>query len=284
MLKTYLWLTKPGIIIGNLITATGGFLFASRKDVDFFLLLAVLAGTALVIASGCVFNNYIDRGIDKKMARTKNRALAKGRIPTLHALIYGAVLGLAGFSVLGLFTNALTVWIGAVGLIFYVVLYGFWKRRSVFGTVVGSVAGAAPILAGYVAARNEVDTGGLLLFIILAVWQMPHFYAIAMYRLLDYRAAGLPVLPVVHGNGMAKQYILLYITAFIAAACALTTFGYAGYIYLAVVTTFGFVWLWKGFKGLTATDDTAWARTMFRFSLRVITVFSIMISVDAWLP
>lgn len=284
MFKTYLWLTKPGIVVGNIITATGGFMLASQADIDWWLLAATLAGTALVIASGCVFNNYIDRHIDGKMVRTKNRALVKGKISALHALSYATVLGVSGFLLLALGTNALTVCVGLVGLFFYVVVYGFWKRRSTLGTVIGSISGAMPILAGYVAVTGKIDSGAVLVFLILVLWQMPHFYAIAMYRFNDYAAAGLPVLPIRKGSERTKLYIVLYIAAFVAAVCLLTVYQYTGVTYLLVVSTFGFMWLWEGIKGFQAKDNALWARDMFRFSLRVIMVFSIMISVDALLP
>lgn len=284
MFKAYLWLTKPGIIAGNIITATGGFLLASKTDVAWWLLAVMLTGTALVIASGCVFNNYIDRHIDGMMVRTKNRALVKGEISTLSALSYATLLGGLGFLILATLTNALTVGVGLMGLFFYVVVYGFWKRRSTLGTVLGSISGATPILAGYVAVTGKIDTGAVLIFLILVLWQMPHFYAIAMYRFNDYAAAGLPVLPVTKGAERTKLYILLYITAFIGAACLLTTYQFTGVTYLLVISTFGFMWLWEGAKGFKAKNNARWARDMFHFSLRVILIFSIMISVDALLP
>jgi protoheme IX farnesyltransferase len=277
-------LTKPGIIIGNLITAAGGFLFASHGDVDPVSMVGVLLGTTLVIASGCVFNNYIDRGIDAKMIRTKKRALVTGVVRTSHALGYATVLGALGFLTLIILTNALTVGVGVLGYFFYLGMYSFWKRRSTLGTVVGSIAGAAPILAGYVAASNDLDSAGILLFAIMALWQMPHFFAIAMYRHTDYAAAGLPVMPVQKGNPLTKQYIVLYIVAFTGAVCALTTLGYAGITYLGVMSVLCLAWLLKAIKGLESTDDTAWARDMFKLSLRVITAFSVMISIDALLP
>lgn len=284
MLRAYIWLTKPGIIIGNLITAAGGFLLASKGDVNPWRLAATLGGTALVIACACVINNYIDRGIDARMSRTRKRALVQGTITPQQALLYAVTLGIVGFAVLAAYTNTLTVATGGVGMFFYLVMYGIWKRRSTLGTVVGSIAGATPILAGYLAASNTFDVGAVLVFLILVLWQMPHFYAIAMYRHTDYAAAGLPVLPVRRGMAQTKQYILLYIGAFVAATCLLTTYGYAGLTYLAVVATFGSLWFWRGAQGLKRHDDVTWAREMFQFSLRVIMIFSIMISVDAFLP
>lgn len=283
-IKTYYQLTKPGIIYGNLLNSIAGFLLASGQHIDFDLLLATLLGIALVVACGCVYNNYIDRGIDSNMARTRKRALVAGTIPTRAALVYGTVLGVLGFVVLALFTNILTVALGAIALFVYVVVYGITKRQTVHGTLVGSIAGALPPMAGYVAARGGIDAGALVLFLIIALWQMPHFYAIAMFRLEDYKKAGLPVLPVVKGNRTAKIQILVYTVAFVAASALLTVLGYAGYIYLAAIGIAGLYWLWHSAQGFAASDDTKWARSMFGDSLIVILVLSIALSVTAWLP
>jgi protoheme IX farnesyltransferase len=282
--RKYYLLTKPGIIRGNLFTATAGFLLGCKGHFDWTLLLAVWGGVALVIASGCVFNNYIDRGIDVKMKRTKKRALVTGAVSGQAALTFGTVLGLAGFTLLGVCTNLLTVAVGFVGFVFYVVIYGIVKRMSPFGTVVGSVSGAIPPVAGYTAAANALDGGALLLFAILSFWQMPHFYSIAMYRSKEYAAAGIPVLPLVKGMRQTKIYILIYIVAFLGAVMSLTVFGYTGYLYLAVALLFGLVWLWKGVQGFKALDDNKWARTMFGYSLLALMAASIMICVDALLP
>jgi heme o synthase len=283
-LRNYYWLTKPGIIYGNCLSAAAGFFLAAQRNVDWALFAAAIAGTALVIASGCVINNYIDREIDKKMARTKKRALVSGKISPRSAVIYAAVLCLTGFGILSLFTNTLTVYVGLVGLYFYVIAYGIWKRRSPIGTIIGSVSGATPILAGYTAASNQFDTGAGLVFLAMALWQMPHFYAIAMYRLDDYRAAGLPVLPAVKGTRHTKIQVMVYIVCFTIAAAMLTAFGYAGYTYLVAIILLGAAWLWKGSVGFQANDDAVWARRMFRFSLLVLLGFCLLLSIDAFLP
>jgi protoheme IX farnesyltransferase len=288
LLKTYYNLTKPGIIRGNLLTAAAGFLLASGNHIRLGLLLATLIGTSLVIASACVVNNYIDREIDAKMARTKNRAFVKGLVSARAAGIYAAVLAVAGFLVLGIYVNALTVLVGLIGWVFYVVVYGIGKRRTVHGTVIGSISGATPIVAGYTAAADRLDGAALILFLILVLWQMPHFYAIAMYRFNDYKAAGLPVLPVKKGAYRTKLQIMLYITAFTIAAALLTVFGYTGYIYLTVVMLLGLAWLRLGLLGFRTAGDKAadekWARKMFFFSLIAILVLSIMIALGGRLP
>jgi protoheme IX farnesyltransferase len=284
LIKTYYRLTKPGIIYGNMLTAAAGFLLAAKGHIDGWLLLALLAGMSLIIASACVFNNYIDRGIDRKMARTKRRALVAGTVSGRNALIYAGGLGVIGFAVLGAYTNWLVFAIGVVAFVDYVVLYGIAKRRSVHGTLVGAISGSAPVVAGYCAVTDRFDDGALILFLILACWQMPHFYAIAMYRFKDYMAAGLPVLPVKRGLQAAKLQIILYVIAFIIACASLTLFGYTGYVYLVVVTLAGLSWLWLGLKGFRSADDKRWGRQMFLRSLIVILSLSIMLSVGSVLP
>lgn len=281
MVKKYYWLTKPGIIYGNALTALAGFLFAAKWRVDAWLLISTLTGTCLVIASACVFNNCIDRNIDEAMARTQKRALVTKAISLPHAIIFGTVLGLIGFSLLTWFTNQLVVLIGVIAFVDYVALYGWSKRRSVWGTLVGSISGAAPIVAGYVAVTNHIDIGAGLLFLLLVMWQMPHFYAIALYRLKDYKAANIPVLPAVHGQHHTQMQVLLYILGFIAVVIALTGFGYAGYSFLAVMVALSVVWLWKGLRGFQGTDGAVWGRGMFLFSLVIILALSISLSVGS---
>jgi protoheme IX farnesyltransferase len=284
MLKAYYRLTKPGIIYGNAMTAAAGFLLGSDGNIHFVRLLAVLAGTALVIASACVINNYIDRDIDAKMTRTKKRALVSGVISGPQALVYAAVLGVVGFAILIAYTNVLTVCIGAVGFIDYVVFYTWSKRHTTFATLVGSISGATPITAGYVAATGTFDTGALLVFTILMLWQMPHFYAISLFRQDEYAAAHIPVLPIVRGIHRTKIHILLYIAAFAAAVTALTAYGVTGYVFLVVMLPLIGLWFWRGLQGFTGKDDKRWARKMFLFSLIILLLLSLLLSVDTLLP
>lgn len=280
MVKTYYLLTKPGIIMGNTITAAGGFALASRGNIDYRLFFATVLGLIFIIASACVFNNYADRGIDKKMKRTQNRALVKGLISGPNALFYATILGIVGVIILAIFTNYLALLTALLGFFVYVVLYTFWKRKSVHGTVVGSISGAVPPVVGYVAVSGRLDRGAVLFFLILVLWQMPHFFSIAIYRFKDYVAASIPVLPVKKGMQKTKINMLLYIIAFIFAASTLTIFNYTGYIYLAVVLLLSSIWLWQAIKGFSTNDDDKWAKQMFRISLFVITGLCIMIPID----
>jgi protoheme IX farnesyltransferase len=283
VVKTYYQLTKPGIVYSNVMTAAAGFLLASNGHLNFTLLIYLLAGTALIIASACVFNNYIDRGIDAKMARTKKRAIASGEISARSALTYATILGFLGFVILSN-TNWLTVAIGFGAIFSYVVLYGIAKRKTVHGTLVGTVPGGASLVAGYTAVSGKLDAEALILFLIMVAWQMPHFYSIAMYRLKDYKAAEIPVNPIVRGMKNTKFQIICYIFAFLLACSALSVFGYAGLTYRVVMIVVGTYWLWKGVRGINVHDDSKWARGMFGFSLITLLVFSAMISLNSWLP
>lgn len=279
-MKDYYLVTKPGIIYGNAITVVAGFFLASMGHIDWLLLLATLTGLLFVVASGCVFNNYIDRDIDSMMERTKNRALVKGTISLRGALVFGAILGLIGIAMLSLFTNVLTVLVALVGLFVYVVVYSMWlKRASVHGTIVGSISGAVPPVVGYLAVSNIFDTGAIILFFILALWQMPHSFAIAIYRLEDYTKAGIPVLPVKKGISATKIQMLIYIALFIVATSMLTLFGYTGYTYLSVMILLGIIWLGLSVKGFWVTENKPWARNMFIYSIVIIAMFSVSITV-----
>jgi protoheme IX farnesyltransferase len=284
LLKTYYGLTKPGIIYGNIMTTVAGFLFASKGAVHTRLLLATVLGTALVIGSACAYNNYIDREIDREMDRTKRRGLANGNVSILGALIFATILGVAGFGVLLYFTNLLTLGVGLAGFFDYVVLYGIGKRRTVYGTLVGTIAGATPILAGYTAATNRFDNAALLLFLIMAIWQLPHFYAIALYRIKDYTAAGLPVWPVKKGERSTIIQIVFFVAIFMGAALLLPVFRYVGAVYAAVMIVAGLYWLRLGLQGFRAPAGRQWARGMFHTSLIVLLVFSLAISLDSLLP
>ena len=218
------------------------------------------------------------------MARTKKRALAIGAVSAQAAITYGVTLGILGFAILAVYTNWLTVAIGAVGLFSYLVLYSISKRVSEHGTLVGTIAGATPIAAGYCAVTGVFDPAALILFLIMVFWQMPHFYAIAIFRQKDYEAAGLPVMPIKRGLLVTKLQIMLYVVAFTVEAAMLTVLGYTGYVYLVVMLAVGLYWLFKGYQGFKTKDGVKWARGMFGFSLIVLLVFSAMLSLDWLLP
>lgn len=280
MLRPFILVTKPGIIAGNLIAALGGFFLAAKGDISYLLLLQMVLGIGLVIASGCVFNNYIDRDIDALMERTRDRTLVKGLMKPKTALIYASVLGLMGFSLLW-FINPLTWGLALLGFVVYVGFYSLWlKRRSVYGTLVGSISGAVPPAIGYCAVTGQFDSAAFLLMLIFCIWQMPHSYAIAIFRYRDYQKAGIPVLPVLRGISMAKYHICNYVFAFALTTLLLTLAGHAGSYYLGAVIIVGMIWMALALRGFSIEDDILWAKHVFAFSIVAIMVLSVMISVD----
>lgn len=283
-LQSYYRLAKPGIVYGNALPAIACFLLASNGHVRIGTFLAMIIGLSLVIGSACVFNNYIDRDIDKQMARTKKRAIVTGQISGRQALIYASTLGLIGSLLLGFYTNLLTLLLALFLMFAYVVLYGIGKRKTVHGTLIGSISGAMPPVVGYVAVSNHVGLVPLLLFAVLVVWQMPHFYAIAIFRSDDYAAAKIPVLPLVAGVHKTKLQIIGYIIALTIVASLLTVFGYTGYIYLVTMTLGCLYWLARGLRGFKTENDSRWARQMFGTSLLILLLWSGLIALSPWLP
>ncbi len=197
MWKKYLFLTKPGILFGNFITTLGGFFLAAQGSIDCLLLLLTLLGTTFVVASGCVVNNVIDQDIDQKMQRTMNRALVQKTISPTVAMSYALVLGVIGFSILWFYVNGYAFLFAVIGFVVYVGFYSLWsKRTTIHQTVIGSISGASPPVIGYTAVSHQFDVAALLIFVAYALWQMPHSWAIAIYRFDDYKNAGIPILPV----------------------------------------------------------------------------------------
>jgi heme o synthase len=280
MLKDYIHLTKPGLVLSNVAAVAGGFALATRGMFHWPLFAACIAGTGLVMASGCVFNNYIDRDIDAAMERTRHRPLPAGRMSGLAALVLGSVLGVLGFAALIILVPWLAASVAMLGFLLYVFMYSLWfRRRSAHGTLVGGFAGATPPVVGYVALANRLDLAAALLFATLVAWQMAHFYSIAVYRVAEYRAAGIPVFPAVYGVRATKMSILAYVLVFTATAALLTAFGYAGKPYLVLVLALGVSWIAMGIRGFAAKSDTKWGKRMYGFSIFALSaVFAAMIA------
>ena len=285
MLKKYLFLTKPGILFGNFVTTLGGFFLAAQGSVDFLLLLITLIGTTLVVASGCVINNVIDQDIDQKMQRTKNRAMVTKTISPAIALAYAAVLGVIGFAILWFWVNAYAFLFAVLGFVVYVLFYSLWtKRTTIHQTVIGSISGASPPVIGYTAVSHEFDMAALLIFIGYALWQMPHSWAIAIYRFDDYKNAGIPILPVARSILRTKIESLIYVVLFTIAMNALFVYGYANWLYLVILNALCIYWFYIGVLGFKAENDQLWAKRFFLFSVILITVISICFSFTSTAP
>ena len=214
------------------------------------------------------------------MERTKNRPLVKGVISGSNAIVFAIILGMIGNLVLYFFTNPLTVIVASVGFFTYVVLYSIWKSKTIYGTAIGSIAGAVPPVVGYCAVSNHFDLGALILFTLLVLWQMPHFFSIAFYRLADYTAAGMPLLPIKKGAFRTKIHMAIYIIGFVIASGMLTYFHYTGTLFLITSVISGCAWFALSIKGFQSQNDELWGRQMFRLSLVIITLFSVVVSFD----
>jgi len=283
--RSYLQLIKPGITLSNTLTGIAGFfLAASMTPFSITALIGAIVGIALIIASACVFNNVLDRDIDKRMKRTKKRDVASGVISVKKALVFGTVLGLGGFTAILLLTNVLTFVLGVIAFVWYVAIYGYAKRMTVLSTLIGGVAGALPLTAGYTALSGRVDEAAIILFFILFFWQMPHFYAIAMFRRSDYASAKLPVWSVKYGLKSSKKQILLFAIIYAISSGLLYVFGYVHITYLVLSTALSAYWLHQGFAYYNKVDDEKWARKMFGASLLILLSMCLLIAVGGFLP
>ena len=281
MFNHYIQLCKPGIIRGNLIAAAGGFFLASQGQIDWILLIFMCLGTTCVVASGCVFNNYIDRDIDKIMKRTCHRELVQKVIPVTNALICATVLCIIGFSSLFFATSFLAFIFALLGFVVYVGLYSlYYKRHSVHGTLIGSLSGACPPVIGYCAVSQQFDIGALILFITFCIWQIPHSYAIAIYRFDDYKSANIPVLPIQAGMKRTQTYMIAYIIAFGIASLALTYSGYTGSWYALGMGLVSLYWLYIAKVGYQKMPVEQWGKQLMLLSIVCIMAFCVLISVD----
>lgn len=276
MLKKYYQLAKPGIIFGNLISTLGGFFLAARGDWSLDLLASITLGTSSLVGSGCIINNYIDKDIDALMTRTQNRFLVCGPFNKLIIFSYAAILAIMGCLILAIGCNLLTLFLGIIGFIVYIFAYTLWlKRRSTWNTAIGSIAGAMPPVMGYCAVTNQWDLGACLLFLIFALWQIPHHYAIGIYRLQDYQKAGVAALPVVKGIKATFLHIKATLILFTLSSMALSFYGYTGKIYLFSTLCINLLWLSTAFAQM---EPQAKAKKLFLLSIWVVCLQSAMMA------
>lgn len=283
MLKTYYRLAKPGIVYGNLLPAIGAYFLASNKSIDGTVLAGLIFGLSLIIGGSCVINNIFDAKIDARMKRTKLRAIPTRVVSKSAAALYAAALLSVGSLLLLLFTNTLTWIIAFTGVIFYAFIYTFAKRKTIHSTLIGSIPGAIPPVVGYASVQNTLDGTALLLFASLVFWQMPHFYAIALYRSKDYSSVRIPTLPHVKGIIRTKIEILLYILLFTASLALLVITQQMGYLFAISMSLACIIWIkmaLSGFSGLRPTE--LWARQLFKASLFVLLAYSFAIALSPW--
>jgi len=284
--RSYVQLIKPGITLSNTITAVAGFFLAVSvtHQFSFWTFFGATAGVAFVIASACVANNILDRDIDKHMKRTAARDVARGTISVAYALIFSVLLGLVGFGLLLTLTTVLAFWLGVIAYIWYVAVYGIAKRTTAYSTIIGGVAGSLPPMAGYVAVTGSIDMAAIIVFLILFFWQLPHFYAIAMFRRDDYAKAKLPVWSVRYGMASTKLQIFVSAVLYAAVSALLPLYGYVGVVYSVGAIILAAYWIYKGIALYNKGDDIKWAKTMFGISLLVLMAISGLIAIGGFLP
>lgn len=274
VLKDFCALIKIGIVNSNLITTfTGLWLalhstgksFLNNLDIVFF----TVVGSSLIIAGSCSINNFIDRDIDPLMERTKQRPTVTGKIVPGKVITLGIFLIGLGTLFL-LFTTLTAAIIGLVGVFSYIFLYTMWsKRQFVSNTIIGSISGAVPPLIGWCAVEPHISLTAWSLFLLMFIWQPPHFYALAMRRVEEYRAAGVPMLPVVKGFAVTKKHIVIWVAALLPVPLLLSSLGIP-FLILATVLNIG--WLGLGIFGYKIKDDIKWAKLMFVYSLQYLTI------------
>jgi protoheme IX farnesyltransferase len=260
-------LTKPGVTRMVLATTWCGAAIAPGKITDYALLGWALLGTALVVASANALNMYLEGDVDALMTRTRNRPIPSGRLPAEVALWFGLALAAVGLPVLGWLVNPVTAFVGAFALLSYVLVYTPMKRVSPLAVWIGAVPGALPPLMGWTAMTGSVGGGALSLFVLLLVWQIPHFHAIAIFRQDEYRRAGLRVLPVVRGLEYTKFSIVALLILQLVASAMPAFAGLGGRAYIAVAAVLGAVYVGWGLFGLRPTAGSRWARSLFFASM-----------------
>ncbi|MDP9034141.1 MAG: heme o synthase, partial [Myxococcota bacterium] len=261
-------LTKPRITSIVLLTEAAGIWLAPGHVAARVLWLS-LVGTALLVGSANALNMWWERDVDARMTRTRNRPLPAGRMAPDLALAFG--LGLAAVSTPMLFlVNATTGVLGAVALVSYVAIYTPLKRHTHLALLVGAIPGAMPPLLGWSTATGAVGLGGALLFIVLFLWQVPHFAAISIFRAEDYARAGLQVVSVQHGERAARHTVAVYTVLLSAASLLFLPFGLAGRRYGLVACSLDAAFLALALRGVVAGarfEARRWARNVFAFSI-----------------
>lgn len=276
-----LWsLTKPGITRLVLVTTGVGFYLGASGSLDLVLLVHALLGTGLLAAGTNALNQYAERQADAQMKRTSKRPLPAGRLKASTALAFSSGISIAGALYLVVLVNPLTAALGAVSLLVYIFIYTPLKRRTWLCTVVGAVPGAIPPMMGWTAATGRLDAPAWVLFGIVFLWQMPHFFAIGWLYRQDYARAGFPILPVIdEGGKRTARQIVIYTLALLVVSLLTSVMGLTGAIYLFGALTLGLVLLALGF-GLAATRTGLSARRLFLGSVLYLPVLLILMVVD----
>ncbi|MGH1460889.1 MAG: heme o synthase [Neptuniibacter sp.] len=280
--RDYLTLCKPKVVVVMLITAAVGMFLAVPGLPDLSKVLWGLVGIALSAGSAAAVNHIMDRKIDEKMARTKGRPLPQGRLTPQQAVVFAAVIGCLGIAILVVWVNVLTAWLTLAALMGYAVVYTIWlKRATPQNIVIGGIAGAAPPLLGWTSITGAVEPDSLLLVLIIFAWTPPHFWSLCIARLKDYEKAGIPMLPVTHGEAYTKVQILLYSLLMVSTTLFPYMTGMSGLIYLVTVTVLNCRFMYWVFRLWHKPQGVPMA--LFRYSINYIMVLFVVLLVDHYL-
>lgn len=272
-------LTKSIVLIANVLPVFAGFWLALYfTDASFMAhldtLLITIIGSTLTIAGALILNNWYEVDLDREMMRTQQRPTVTGNLSMNTILMMGIMASALGIGLM-LFTTLEATIYAFLGWFTYVVLYTFWsKRKYTLNTMIGSVSGAFTPLIGWAAIESAYHIVPIVLFILLLIWQIPHTFAITIRRFNEYKAAGVPMLPVVYGFDITKRQTVIYIACLLPLPLFLTSLGM---VFVTIATVINIVWLIIGIRGFFTKDDVKWANMIFYFSLSYLTIFFMML-------
>ena len=279
-LGAYVALTKPRIIELLLITTVPAMVLAADGWPNTWLVVWTVVGGTLAAGGANAINMYIDRDIDQLMERTRNRPLVTGRIAPRDALVFAIALEIAAFVVLALSSNVLAGAIAISATLFYVFVYSLWlKRTTRQNIVIGGAAGAAPVLVGWAAVTNSVSWSAVVLFLVIFLWTPPHFWALAIRHADEYRAASVPMLPVVATLSRTVRTMGWYTVAVTLVSFALIPLNDMGVVYSVAAVVLGVAFIALTF-GLGRAPTTAAAMRVFTFSISYVTLLFLAVMLD----
>jgi protoheme IX farnesyltransferase len=278
-LASYVNLMKPHVTVLLLGTTLAAMAIAQRGFPSLGLVVATLLGGALAAGSANSINCYWDRDIDQIMTRTRRRSLPAGRVAPTHALIFGVTIGALSFFILALWVNLLSAVLALSAILFYVLVYTAWlKRSSAQNIVIGGAAGAVPVLVGWAAVTGRLDLTAWWLFFVIFLWTPPHFWALALLISKDYARANVPMLPVVMGERETKKQILLYSLLLLASTLVLFGMHAMGVFYLVGAVALGGALIYLAVRLLRERGTLHTARTLFWYSnLYLALIFAVMV-------
>ncbi len=271
---------KPRVVLLMLLCALVGMFLATPGMVALETIVFGLVGIGLVAGSAAVVNHLADAHIDARMARTQHRPVASGRVSTVQGVVFSATIGIVGMVILWFAVNPLTAWLNLASWVGYGLIYTFFlKRATPQNIVIGGLFGAAPPLFGWTAVTNSVDAGGLLLVLIIFAWTPPHFWALALDRKEEYAEAGVPMLPVTHGDSYTRLHILLYTVILVLSTVLPVLIGMSGLIYLAGAIVLGGGFMYWAVVLLRNNNPAAPMQT-FRYSILYLGLLFAFLLVD----